>query len=312
MWLYPGESEALEDALRLSRGMTYKSAASGQNHGGGKAVIWGDPGKQKSEELFRAFGRFVQTLRGRFITGTDVGTEKSDFVYSNMESEFLVALPEECGGSGDSSIITAYGVWMGMRSAAAHVFGDQALKGRRVAVQGLGKVGCHVVERLADDGALVTVTDVVPENIRLVQERFPVKVVAPDAIYSEECEIFSPNALGGIINDETLPQFRCRIVAGAANNQLQEPCHGDELHRRGILYAPDYVINAGGLIQVADELKGYNRERAFRKTAGIYGMLSQIFEISKSQGIPTYLAADRVAERRIARIAQLGRIYVPE
>ncbi len=313
MWAYPTEEEALDDALRLSKGMTYKSAASGQNHGGGKAVIWGDPRTDKSEMLFRALGRFVQSLQGRFITGTDVGTEKSDFVYSKMESDYLVALPEEHGGSGDSSIITAFGVWRGMKACARHVWGDDSLKGRRVAVQGVGKVGYHLVEHLHDEGALITVTDVVPENIERVREAFPeVEAVAPDRIYDVECDIFSPCALGGVINDETIPRLTCKVVAGAANNQLKEPRHGDELHRRGILYAPDYVINAGGLIQVADELMGYNRDRAFRKTAGIYDMLTQIFAISESESIPTYVAADRLAERRIAQVAQLQRIYVPE
>jgi leucine dehydrogenase len=313
MWPYATEDEALEDALRLSRGMTYKSAASGQNHGGGKAVIWGDPKTDKSEALFRAFGRFVQTLGGRFITGTDVGTEKTDFVWSQLESDYLVALPEEYGGSGDSAIITAFGVWKGIKACAYAVWGSDSLKGRRVAVQGVGKVGSHLVEHLVDEGALVTVCDVNPENVRRVTEAFPqVQVVAPEAIYRVPCDIFSPNALGGIINDETIPQLTCKIVAGAANNQLREPRHGDELHRRGILYAPDYVINAGGLIQVADELMGYNRDRAFRKAAAIYDRLLQIFAISREEGVPTYIAADRLAERRIAEVAQLHRIYVPE
>lgn len=312
MWPYPTEAEALEDALRLSRGMTYKSAASGQNHGGGKSVIWGNPKTDKSEELFRAFGRFVQTLGGRFITGTDVGTEKTDFVYSRMESDCLTALPEEHGGSGDSSIITAFGVWHGIKAAAQHTWGDSSLKGRRIAVQGLGKVGYHLVEHLSDEGATLTVTDVVPENVERVRKDFKVEVTAPDQIYDVDCDIFSPNALGSVINDDTLSRFQCRIIAGAANNQLREPRHGDELHRRGILYSPDYVINAGGLIQVADELQGYNRDRAFRKTSAIFDLLLQIFAISKNEGIPTYLAADRLAERRIAKIAQLGRIYIPE
>ncbi len=312
MWPYATEEEALDDALRLSKGMTYKSAASGQNHGGGKSVIWGNPKQDKSEEFFRAFGRFVQTLGGRFITGTDVGTDKSDFVYSKMESPYLVALPEEHGGSGDSSIITAFGVWRGIKAAAQHTWGDSSLKGKRIAVQGLGKVGYHLVEHLADEGAVLTVTDVVPENVERAAKAFKVETVAPDRIYDVPSDIFSPNALGGIISDETLPRLTCKVIAGAANNQLKEPRHGDELFRRGILYAPDYVINAGGLIQVADELKGYNRDRAFRKTAQIYDMLLQIFAISKEEQIPTYLAADRLAERRIEKIAQLGRIYIPE
>lgn len=312
MWPYGTEEEALEDAMRLSRGMTYKSAASGQNHGGGKAVIWGNPRTDKSEELFRAFGQFVQTLGGRFVTGTDVGTEKTDFIYSRMESPHLVALPEEYGGSGDSSIITAYGVWRGMKAAAMHMWGNNSLKGRKVAVQGLGKVGYHLVEHLSDEGAEITVTDILPENIQRARDSFSVRVVSPEEIYDQECDIFSPNALGSVINDVTIPRLTCQIIAGAANNQLTEPRHGEELHRRGILYAPDYVINAGGLIQVADELQGYNRDRAFRKTSMIYERLLEIFAISKAEGIPTHAAADRMAERRIGKMAQLKRVYMPE
>ncbi|HYF93473.1 MAG TPA: Glu/Leu/Phe/Val dehydrogenase dimerization domain-containing protein [Symbiobacteriaceae bacterium] len=313
MWPYESEGAAVEDALRLSKGMTYKSAVSGQNHGGGKAVLWGDPKTDKSEDYFRAFGRFVQTLGGRFITGTDVGTEKSDFVWSAMESPYLVALPEEHGGSGDSSIITAYGAWRGMKACAMATWGLDTLKGKRVAVQGVGKVGYHLVEHLVDEGAVVTVCDVVPENVKRVKETFPnVASVPPEAIYDVECDIFSPNALGSVINDETIGRLKCRIVAGAANNQLREPRHGDELYRRGILYAPDYVINGGGLIQVADELLGYNRDRAFRKTAMIYDRLLQIFDISRREGVPTYRAADKLAERRIAKVGALSRIYVPE
>lgn len=313
MWPYATEEEAFEDALRLSKGMTYKSAVSGNNHGGGKAVIWGNPKTDKSEKLFRAFGRYVQTLHGRFVTGTDVGTDKTDFVWSRMEGNQFVALPEEYGGSGDSSIITAFGVWKGMKAAAAHVWGDDSLKGKHVAVQGLGKVGYHLVEHLADEGAVLTVTDVVPENVARVRESFKnVTVVGPDEIFDVPCDIFSPNALGGVINDDTIQRLKCKIVAGAANNQLKEPRHGDALRAREILYAPDYVINGGGLIQVADELMGYNRDRAFRKTAGIYDMLRQIFAMADRESIPTYKAADRIAEERIASVAELKRIYVPE
>ncbi|MDF2628157.1 MAG: leucine dehydrogenase [Symbiobacteriaceae bacterium] len=313
MWPYDSEDAAVEDAFRLSRGMTYKSAACGQNHGGGKAVIWGNPRTDKSEEYFRAFGRFVETLGGRFITGTDVGTEKTDFVWSAMESSYLVALPEEHGGSGDSSIITAFGVWKGVKASAMATWGSDSLKGKRVAVQGVGKVGFHLVEHLVDEGATVTVCDVVAENVKRVKETFPgVTSVAPEAIFDVECDIFSPNALGAVINDETIPRLKCRVVAGAANNQLKEPRHGDQLFDRGVLYAPDYVINAGGLIQVADELLGYNRDRAFRKTAQVYDRLLEIFEISRRERIPTYLAADRLAERRIAKVGALNRIYVPE
>lgn len=312
MWQYPTEAEALVDVLRLSKGMTFKAAASGVNHGGGKMVLWSNPRTGKSEEVFRAVGRFVQSLGGRFITGTDMGTDKEDFVYTKMETDYVVAIPEEHGGSGDSSIITAFGVWRGMKAAAREVWGSDSLKGRHVAIQGLGKVGFHLVEHLRDEGASLTVTDVNPENIRRVAAEFAVTAVAPAEIFSVTCDIFSPCAVGGVINDETIPLFRCRVIAGAANNQLAEPRHGAQLFEAGILYCPDYVINEGGLIQVADELMGYSRDRAFQKTSDIYEMMRQIFAISKQQGIPTYMAADRHAQRRIDRVGALGRIYVPE
>lgn len=313
MYLYPGEDDAIADALRLSRGMTYKSAAAGVNHGGGKAVMWGDPRSGKGEALFRALGRFVQALGGRFITGTDMGTFKEDFVWARAETGYLVALPEEYGGSGDSSIITAYGVYRGMQAAAQEAWGDTQLRGRTVAVQGVGKVGYHLVEHLIDDGARVIIADVVPENVQRTTQAFPqVQTVSAADIYGVACDIFAPCAIGGILNDDTIPQLRCRVVAGAANNVLREPRHGDELHRRGILYCPDYVINAGGLIQVADELQGFNRDRAVRKTAGIFELLREIFSISRREGIPTYRAADVLAERRLAAIAAVQRLYVPE
>lgn len=312
MWAYESEDQALSDALRLSKGMTYKSAASGCNHGGGKAVIWGNPKTEKSEEMFRALGLYVQALRGRFFTGTDVGTTPDDFLQASQETQYVVALPEAFGGSGDSSIITAFGVWKGLKACAREVFGDDSLKGLRVAVQGVGKVGYHLAEHLHDEGAIITVTDISQENIARVAEKFPVNMVSTDEIYGVECDIFSPNALGAILNDDTIPRLRCKIIGGAANNQLKERRHGDILLQKGILYAPDYVINAGGLIQVADELQGYNRDRAFRKAGQIYDLLGRIFYISRTEGIPTYQAADRLAERRIARMSSLKRVYIPE
>lgn len=312
MWPYETEEEALDAALRLSKGMTYKSAASGQNHGGGKAVIWGNPQTDKSEEYFRAFGRFVQTLGGRFSTGTDVGTTPGDFVFSKMESPWLVGLPEEHGGSGNTAIITAFGVWKGIKAAAAHVWGDDSLKGKRIAVSGLGKVGFAVCEHLHDEGAILTVTDIDPAKVQKARETFGCEGVSPEQIFDVECDIFSPNALGGSVNESTLPRLKCRIIAGSENNQLKEERFGAELHRRRILYAPDYVINAGGLIQVADEYMGYNRDRAYRKTAAIYDLLRQIFAISRDEDVPTNVAANRFAERRIAKIGQVNRIYVPE
>ncbi len=313
MWPYATEEEALEDALRLARGMTYKSAASGQNHGGGKIVIWGDPATEKSEPLFRALGRFVGTLRGRIITGTDVGTDKADFVWARQESPWFVGLPEEEGGSGDTAVLTAYGVWQGMRACARFLWGESTLRNRRVALQGLGKVGSRLLAHLLADGAQVVVTDLRRERVEEVCAAHPeVAGVEPEAIYDQPCDIFSPSALGGVLNDETIPRLRCAAVAGSANNQLAEPRHGDLLHEAGILYAPDYVINAGGLIQVADEILGFNPERARRKTAAIHDLLLQIFAISRDERIPTYRAADRLAEQRIERVGRLRGIYIPE
>lgn len=313
MWPYESEAAALADVLRLSQGMTYKAAVAGVNHGGGKAVIWGDASTQKSEELFRALGRFVQGLRGRFITGTDVGTTQNDFVWSRQETPYLVALPEEYGGSGDSAIITAYGVYRGIQAAALEIWGDDSLKGRRVAVQGVGKVGYHLVRHLVDAGARVVVSDVNPDNLQRVAADFPaVQSTDPRFVFDAQCDVFAPCALGGILNDDTCSRLQCRVVAGSANNQLQEPRHGDLLHQRGILYCPDFVINAGGLIQVADELRGYNRERAFRHADGIYRLLREIFAISRSEGIAPDRAAAILASRRLANIAALAGIYAPE
>lgn len=310
---YATEDEAVTDVLRLSRGMTYKAAAAGVNHGGGKVVIWGDPATGKSEELFRALGRFLQGMRGRMFTGTDMGTNPQDFIWAHAETDYLTGLPEEYGGSGDTSVITAYGVWRGMKAAAGEAFGADSLKGRHAAVQGLGKVGAKLVDHLVDEGARVTVADVSPENVqRVVHKHRQVTVVEPDAILDLACDILAPCAVGAVLSDQSLPQLRCKVIAGAANNQLAEGRHGDDLHQRGILYCPDYVINAGGLIQVADELAGFNRERAFAKAAGIYDQLKQIFAISRAQNIGTHRAADLLAERRIQRIGGLARIYNPE
>jgi leucine dehydrogenase len=311
MWPYKSEEEMLEDVLRLSRGMTYKSAAAGSNFGGGKAVIWGDPATDKGELLFRALGLFVHSLAGRFITGTDVGTVADDFVHARSVTPYLVALPEEHGGSGDSSLTTAFGVWHGMRACAEEVFGSPSLKGLRVAVQGVGKVGYRLCGYLSEEGAEVIVSDVSEANLNRVKREHKVEVVSPEEIIDTECDIFSPNALGGVVNDETVGRFRTRIVAGAANNQLAEDRHGDELHRRGILYAPDYVINAGGLIQVSEEFPSFSRERAMRRAAAIYDSLRRIFAICRRDGIAPHKAADVLVEERLAEISGC-RLYLPE
>lgn len=313
MWNYAEEGEAVLDVLRLSAGMTAKSAASGCTYGGGKAVIWADPRTGKTEHLFRSFGRFVESLRGRFITGTDVGTTEDDFVWAAQETRWLVALPQWYGGSGDTSLITAFGVWKGMRACAEAVWGSPDLRGRTVAVQGAGKVGTHLVEHLHSEGCRLVVSDLDPERVERLVQRCGVEVAAPDEIYDVECDIFAPCALGGILNDDTIPRLRCRIVAGSANNQLAEPRHAAELARRGILYAPDYVINGGGVMNVSEEYhpSGYNRDRAYARVARIYDKLQQVYAISRSEGITTAEAADRMAEDRIARLGRLKAFHLP-
>ena len=310
MWDYESTEEALRDVLRLSKGMTYKCGVSGVTYGGGKAVIIGDPKSDKSDELFQAFGTFVETLKGRFYTGTDVGTVGMDFVSASKQTKYLVGLPEEYGGSGNSAVITAFGVWKAIKATAKEVFGNDSLMGLRIAVQGLGKVGRFLIEHLHKEGAKLIVTDIFEENVKAVLTQYPdIQAVDPLDIYSVECDIFSPNALGAVINDSTIPQFKCSAIAGAANNVLAEERHGDILHEKGILYAPDYVANAGGLIQVADELHVYSKDRAFKNASMIYDILEKIYKISKDNNIPTYKAANILVEEKIEKIGRIKSKY---
>lgn len=311
MWNYATEEEAVTDVLRLSRGMTYKNSAMGLNIGGGKAVIWGDAKKDKSEEYFRAFGRFVQSLGGRYITAEDVNTSVEDMNYVLMETEHVVGRGDV---SGDPSPVTAFGVYRGMKAAAKWAFGTESLKGKVVAVQGLGKVGYHLCEHLHDEGARLIVTDINQANIDRVVKEFGAAAVGPDEIYGVECDIYAPCALGASVNDETIPQFKCKVVAGAANNQLKEPRHGDILREKGILYAPDFVINGGGVMNVAEEFNpnGYNRDRAYARVSTIYDKLIRIFQIAQEQNVSTARAADVLSEERLNKIHQLKRIYVAE
>lgn len=312
MWPYEAEMDAVADALRLSRGMTYKAAAAGTSFGGGKCVIWGDPQRDKSEALFRALGRFVQTLGGRFITGTDVGTAADDFVHARAETKHVVALPEEYGGSGDSGYTTALALWYGIGACLEWVTGEASPKGRRFAIQGLGKVGRRLVEMVCRSGGEAVVADIDCRKTARAAKEYSASVVAPDAIYDVPCDVFSPNALGAILNDETIPRLACKIVAGAANNQLAvEDRHSAMLADRGILYAPDYVINAGGLIQVAEELRGFDRERADRRAAGVGPFLRSIFDHSAQHGLTTQQAADMLVCRRLKQLGQVKRNYVP-
>jgi leucine dehydrogenase len=309
MWPYETEDDALMDVLRLSKGMTYKSGVSGEDYGGGKTVIWGDPETDKSEGLFRTLGKFIDGLNGRYSTGTDVGTTYNDFVTMRKETEYVGALPEEYGGSGDSSIPTAYGTYLGVKAACKEKYGTDDLKDKTVAVQGLGKVGGKLIKHLIDDGCKVIGTDINQDYIERARE-LGVEIVESDEIYDVDCDIFSPNALGAVINEDTIDRLKCDVIAGAANNVLADNEIGDELHERGILYTPDYVINAGGLIQVADEMdpSGYSEERTMKKTEGIYDKLIEVFKISREEGIPTYLAADKLVEDRIETMANISTI----
>ena len=298
MWPYPSEAEAVTDVLRLAKGMTYKAAMANLPFGGGKTVIIGDPRTGKSEALFRALGRAVDSLGGRYYTGEDVGTCPADMDWASAETPCVLG---RSGGSGDPSPVTARGVWLGIRAAVKHRLGRTDLTGIRIAVQGLGHVGYNVARLLAQDGAKLIVADLEPTRAERAAEEFGARLVDGDQILGVEAEVLTPCALGGVINDATLPRLTCKIVAGAANNQLLEPRHGAALHARGILYAPDYVINAGGLISIAEELRsaGYDRGRALAKVQTIAETLTEVFERSAREGTPTNLIADRLAEERI-------------
>lgn len=305
MWNYQSEDDALVDVLRLSKGMTYKAAASGLNLGGGKAVIIGDPKTQKSEGLFRAFGQFVNSLNGKYITAEDVGTSVKDMEYVYMETPWVTGIPKDFGGSGDPSPYTAHGVLMGIKASAKEKFGTDSLKGMRVAVQGLGNVGSHLVKYLVEEGAKVIVTDIDQERVKHHQAQFAAEAVAPDQILSVDCDILAPCALGAVVNDQTISKIKAKVICGGANNVLAEGRHGDQLRELGILYAPDYVVNAGGLMNVFVELEGYSPERAFEKTRRVYDNVSKVFEIAKRDNISTHIAADRLAEERVATIGRL-------
>ncbi|SDK78281.1 leucine dehydrogenase [Catalinimonas alkaloidigena] len=307
MWNYATEAEAVRDVLRLSRGMTYKNAVAGLNHGGGKAVILGDPRQGKSEALLRRFGKFIQSLNGKYITAEDVGMSTRDIEYVAMETRWASGRPEGDGGSGDPSPVTAYGTWMGMKAAAAKAFGSDSLAGRRISVQGAGSVGSHLIGHLIKEGAIVFVTDLHEDRLEVVAQQHPITVVKPDEIYDLDVDIYAPCALGGTLNHDTLPRLKCRVVAGAANNQLEnEDLHADACAERGILYAPDFLINAGGVVNVAMEFTGYNREKAYKHAEKIYDTTLRIFEKAEREGINTHQAAMRVAQERIQQMAQLN------
>ncbi|TYP87882.1 Glu/Leu/Phe/Val family dehydrogenase [Blastococcus xanthinilyticus] len=307
---YPSEDAAVADALRLSAAMTYKNSLAGLDLGGGKAVIIGDPRTGKTEALLRAYGRFVQSLGGRYLTACDVGTTNADLDLVARETRYAHGRSEAYGGCGDSSVLTAYGVFQGMRAAAQHCWGSPSLAGRTVAVAGVGKVGSWLVGHLADDGADVVVTDVDPEAVRRLQARHPgVRAVADTAtLVRTPHDVYAPCALGGALDEETVEALPGRVVCGGANNQLATPEAAERLRGRGILYAPDFLVNAGGVIQVEDERHGFSFERAQAKASGIHDVALRVFALADAEGISPAVAADRLAEERIRSVGRLATI----
>jgi valine dehydrogenase (NAD+) len=307
---YASEDDAIHDVLELSRAMAYKNALAGLDLGGGKAVIWGDPDRDKTEPLLRAYGRFVESLNGRYYTACDVGTYVEDMDIVARETRFVTGRSEAHGGAGDSSVLTAYGVFQGMRAAAEHKWGAPTLAGRRVGIAGLGKVGKHLIGHLIEDGARVVATDVSERAFEWTRNSYPQVDLVDDVetLITSDIDVYAPCALGGALNDDTVAVLRAGIVAGAANNQLAH--HGIEklLAERGILYAPDYLVNAGGVIQVADEIEGFNFERAKHRASRIFDTTRQILTLASDEGVPPAVAADRLAERRMADIGRLRTI----
>jgi len=307
MWPYATEQEALDDVLRLSRGMTYKAAVAGLNLGGGKSVLIGDPRQDKSEALFRAFGRFIDSMNGRYITAEDVGIDVNDMEYVFQETDNCVGVHQVHGGSGDPSPFTAFGTLQGIRASLSRKFNNEEVGEHSYAVQGVGHVGMELVKLLRNEGAKVFVTDINDDAVQAAVD-LGCEAVALDEIYDVDADVFCPTALGAIVNEKTIPRFKFKIVCGAANNQLATEECGDELERRGILYAPDYAVNAGGLMNVSIEFEGYNRERAKRMMRTIYYNVSKIFQIAERDGIPSWKAADRMA---IERVATIGKLKLP-
>ena len=305
MWPYKTDEEALNDVLRLSRGMTYKNAVAGLNLGGGKAVIIGDPAKDKSEALFRALGRFINSLHGRYITAEDVGIDVNDMEYVYRETEYVTGVHQVHGGSGDPSPFTAFGTLQGLMAALNFKHGNEDVGKYSYAVQGAGHVGGEFIKLLREQGAKVFVTDINKEAVQRCVDELGCEAVGLDEIYDVDADVYSPCALGGTVNEQTLPRFKFKVICGAANNQLATNAIGDEVEKRGIVYAPDYAVNAGGVMNVALEITGYNRERAMRMMRTIYHNLTRIYEIAERDGIPTYMAADRMAEERIAVMGKL-------
>ena len=309
---YADEWSALEDVLNLSKGMAYKAALAGLDLGGGKAVIIGDPATVKTEALLRAYGRFVQSLHGRYFTACDVGTYSVDMDQIARECSFVTGRTVAHGGAGDSSVLTAYGVFQAMRAAAETTWGTPTLAGRTVGVAGVGKVGHHLVTHLVEDGAEVVVTDVNPNAVARVRDEHAGVRVQPDAaaLVDQQLDVYAPCALGGALDDSVVTRLSAKIVCGAANNQLAHEGIEKQLQDRGILYAPDYMVNAGGLIQVADELEGFSFDRAKQRAAKIFDTTRTVFELAAQDGVPPAVAADRLAERRMTEIGRLRGIWL--
>lgn len=306
MWNYETEEEAITDVLRLAKGMTYKNAAAGLNLGGGKTVIIGDAKKDKSEAFFRALGRYVNSLGGRYITAEDVNTTVQDMDFIYQETPYVCGISESYGSGGDPSPKTALGVYMAMKRTAKEAYGDDSLSGKTIAVQGVGAVAYKMCEYLHEEGAKLIVSDINQQAVDRAVNDFGATQVGLDDIYSVEADIFAPCALGGIINDETIPQFKFKAICGSANNQLDDAeKHSNMLAENNIVYAPDYVVNSGGVINVADELEGYDEDRAVKKVKGIYEQMDKIFNIAKEQGISTSQAADHLAETRINQMMRV-------
>lgn len=310
-WNYASEEEALKDALRLSRGMTFKNAIAGLNIGGGKAVIIGDARKIKTEALMRRYGKFVNSLNGKYWTAEDVNTNTRDMEHIRMETPYVTGMPESMGGSGDPSPVTAYGVYMGMKAAAKRAYGSDELTGKRVLVQGAGHVGTYLIEHLIKEGAEVMVSDIFEDKLEAVSKKYKVTIVSPETIYEQAMDIYAPCALGATLNGNTIPKLKCDIVAGAANNQLDdETMHGQELKERGIIYAPDFLINSGGITNVYYEQQGnYNRERVYAQTERIYEVCLDVLQYADQNEITTHQAALQVAMNRINAIGKVKLAY---
>ena len=310
MWPYASEEEALEDVLRLSRGMTYKASVSGCNLGGGKSVIIGDAATQKTEALLRAMGRFINSLGGKYICGQDIGTNSHDMAVIKQETPFASCVHEKAGGPGDPSFATAWGVKVGTQAILKAVYGNDSLTDRRVAIQGVGNVGYFVAKYCHEEGAKIIVSDISEELLKRASSEFNAEIVDQDDIYSVECDVFSPCAFGAVVNDDTIDKFKCKGICGSANNVLKEDRHGMELQKRGIFYGPDYLVNSGGLIHCQEEVLGeVIKERVLEKVTRIYDQTLQVFKKAEEEGISTAEASDRIAEERIKSISEIGRIW---